>query len=331
MKIGVVGLGQIACDKTMPAIQASQKAELVALSDIRTDWLDTVGARLGVHRLFAEYGEMLAQPDIDIVYVATPNHLHPSQSIQALEAGKHVLCEKPMALNAEDAARMVDAARLNGLMLAINYMSRFHPVLVEAKRLFDAGTIGKLLHARAYFSWYMPESRLSEWRTDPAESGGGPLMDVGVYPFHAMRALTGMRVSEVWSVLGYGRGLSISDVATAVGRLEDGTPVAMESSYDLGYAFEENGFDLVGETGVLRGRGNFGQGPYGSLVVETPDERRQLLLGNDLLPHYYPYLQVVDHLADCIVSGQAPLDSGEATLGDMRLLDVIHQQNAGRR
>ena len=182
---GVLSTAKIGTEQVIPAMQKGQYAEIMAISSRSLDKAQAVAKRLGIPKAYGSYKELLADPEVEAIYNPLPNHLHVSLSIEALEAGKHVLCEKPIALSAAQAQQLVDAARqYPDLKIMEAFMYRFHPQWQKAKELVTTGQIGRLRAIQTFFSYY---------NVDPdnirnmADIGGGGLMDIGCYPISVSR------------------------------------------------------------------------------------------------------------------------------------------------
>jgi xylose dehydrogenase (NAD/NADP) len=172
----------------IPAARASEKVELVAVASRDQHRAEEYAARWGIERAYGSYEALLADPDVDAVYISLPNHLHCEWSIRAVEAGKHVLCEKPLSRRAADVERVFDAAERAGRLVTEAFMYRHHPQTARLVALVREGAIGELRLVRSAFSYalYDPENI----RLRPEAEGGG-LMDVGCYCVSASRLLAG--------------------------------------------------------------------------------------------------------------------------------------------
>ena len=185
----VVGIGDIATRRVIPAIQAEPRSHLAAVVTSHPE----KAAALGV-RACSTLEEALVIPGVDAVYVATPVFLHAPQSIQSLSDGKHVLCEKPMAMNEPEARTMVEAARRAGKMLGIAYYRRCYPKVQRARQLLAAGAIGTpVLAELTNHSWFDGDGARS-WLVDPAKAGGGPLYDIASHRIDVLNFLFGRPV-----------------------------------------------------------------------------------------------------------------------------------------
>ncbi|WP_310830612.1 Gfo/Idh/MocA family protein [Paenibacillus pedocola] len=195
LRWGIIGCAQIATGSVMPAIQESQTGIIAAVASRGLEKSSAVAAEFGIGKAYGSYEELLADEEIDAVYIPLPNHLHREWVIRAAEAGKHVLCEKPIALNSAEAAEMVEACRKAGVHLAEAYMYRHHPRIAELREIVSRGDIGELRSIRGTFT-YNDAGDTSNIRFKSAW-GGGSLYDVGCYPLSAARLLYGAEPEAV--------------------------------------------------------------------------------------------------------------------------------------
>lgn len=195
LRWGIMGCAQIATGSVMPAIQESETGVIQAVASRGLDKSSAVAAEFGIEKAYGSYEELLADPDVDAVYIPLPNHLHCQWVIRAAEAGKHILCEKPIALDSREAADMVEACRKAGVILAEAYMYRHHPRINELQEIIASGEIGELRSIRGTFT-YNDATDTSNIRFKSAW-GGGSLYDVGCYPLTAARLLFGAEPEAV--------------------------------------------------------------------------------------------------------------------------------------
>lgn len=181
-KIGIIGCGGIANGKHMPSLAKQPNAELVAFCDIVEERAKEAAEKFGTPdaSVYTDYRELLKDRSIDIVHVCTPNDSHAEISIAALEAGKHVMCEKPMAKTAADARRMVEAAKRTGKKLSIGYQNRYRPDSQYLKKICDDGELGEIYFAKAHA---IRRRAVPTWGVflDEEKQGGGPLIDIGTH------------------------------------------------------------------------------------------------------------------------------------------------------
>jgi predicted dehydrogenase len=198
LRWGILSTADIARTKVVPGMQRARRSSIVAIASRDAGRAETVAAELGIPRAHASYEALLADPEVDAVYIPLPNHLHAEWSIAAARAGKHVLCEKPLALSADDAQRMIEAANAEGVTLMEAFMYRLHPSWQAVAELVMSGEIGRLVSVQAWFSYFNDDaSNIRNIR----EVGGGALLDIGCYSVNLSRLLFGAEPRHVSAAL----------------------------------------------------------------------------------------------------------------------------------
>jgi len=195
LRWGILGCAAIADRAVIPAIQASETGELVGIASRNEEKAKAKAEQFGIPKSYGSYEALLADPEIDAVYIPLPNHLHKEWTIAAAKAGKHILCEKPLAMDAAEAQEMVDYCREAGVHLAEAFMYRHHPRVARVKEILASGEIGELRAIRGVFT-YNGAANKSDIRQVKAWGGGG-IYDVGVYPLSAARWITGAEPEAV--------------------------------------------------------------------------------------------------------------------------------------
>jgi len=188
LRWGVLSTANIAREKWIPGVRRSpeQRGEVVAIASRDPRLAEDVAAELGIARPHGSYEALLADPEVDAVYVPLPNHRHLEWTIAAARAGKHILCEKPLALTSADAERMVEACEEAGVILMEAFMYRLHPSWLAVRQLLTSGRIGRLQAVQSWFSYYNDDPANIR---NIAEAGGGALMDIGCYSINLSRML----------------------------------------------------------------------------------------------------------------------------------------------
>jgi predicted dehydrogenase len=196
LRWGVLSTASIAQEKWIPGVRRApaQRGEVVAIASRDAAVARAVADRLGIHSAHGSYGALLADPEVEAVYVPLPNHQHLEWTIAAARAGKHVLCEKPLALGAGDAERMVEACADAGVLLMEAFMYRLHPSWLAVRQLLASGRIGRLQAVQSWFSYFNDDPRNIR---NIAEAGGGALMDIGCYSINLSRMLFGAEPERV--------------------------------------------------------------------------------------------------------------------------------------
>lgn len=190
---GLIGAGDIARKRVAPALRDSSGSELVAVSRGRPELAESFARTFGARRWYPRWQELLADRDIEGVYVATPVYLHAEQTIAAAEAGKHVLCEKPMAMHVAECDRMIAACRASNVKLGVAYYRHFYPVVARVKSIMASGEIGEAVLAQiSAFEWFNPQpDHPRYWLTRKAHAGGGPMFDFGCHRLEVLLNLFG--------------------------------------------------------------------------------------------------------------------------------------------
>ena len=210
---GVLSTANIGMENVTPAIQQAENCEVVAIASRDQDRSRAAAGRLGIPNAYGSYEALLADDQVDVVYIPLPNNLHAEWTEKAASAGKHILCEKPLAMNAAQAAEMVQACDEAGVKLAEAFMYRHHPTWVEAMRLIGRGVIGELQGVQSWFSYFNDDPDNIRNRM---ENGGGALMDVGCYNINLSRMLFGAEPVRIGAAVRRDPDMGIDTVTSAV-------------------------------------------------------------------------------------------------------------------
>jgi predicted dehydrogenase len=211
---GVLSTAKIGVAKVIPAMQAGEHCEIVAISSRDPEKAQAAAEQLGIPNAYGSYEELLAAPEVDAVYNPLPNHLHVPWSIMALEAGKHVLCEKPVAMTAAEAQELVDAAQTHPHLKVMEaFMYRHHPQWQLARQLVADGKIGELRTIQSFFSYYNVDPNNIR---NMADIGGGGLMDIGCYCISYSRFIFGSEPQRVFGIVEHDPQLKTDRLASGV-------------------------------------------------------------------------------------------------------------------
>jgi predicted dehydrogenase len=249
----------------IPVLRSSPRHALAAVASRTLDRAREYAAEWQIPRALGSYESLIADPEIDAIYISIPNSLHADWTIRALEAGKHVLCEKPLALTTEDVERIAETARRSGRIASEAFMYRSHPLTMAADALLRAGRIGALRLIRGAFTF--PLTRDPDIRLDPT-LGGGSLWDVGCYPVSYSCLLTGEAPRDVvgWQELSpSGVDLAFSGML----RFPSGIVAQFDSGFRAAFRAE---MEMVGTEGMIRVERAFKGGPDSRLLLTRNDE-----------------------------------------------------------
>ncbi|HEX4011840.1 MAG TPA: Gfo/Idh/MocA family oxidoreductase [Solirubrobacteraceae bacterium] len=267
---GFVGASLWARERLVPAVQATDGAEPVAVFSTSTERGQRFARDCGVPRAYDALDDLLADPDIDIVYVSTTNDLHAPQTIAAAAAGKHVLCEKPIATTLADAREMVRACELAGVVLAVNHHLRGAATIGAIRQLLQEGALGDLVSAHVAFLSLLPVAMRS-WRLQRPEAGGGVVLDLTVHSADTIRSLLGDEIVEVTAVTSsgeLGNGV-VEDTAMGVMRTGRGPLVGFHDSFAVPHASNE--LEIHGTEGSVFARDVLGPDPIGRIWLRRGD------------------------------------------------------------
>jgi len=292
----VAGIGDIARKRVIPAIQAEPRS---ALYGFVTRTPAKAAAYPGA-RTWASVEEAIADPAVDAVYIALPVALHADAAIAALRAGKHVLCEKPMAMNFAEAERMVTegwaANRNSGRLFGVAYYRRLYPKLIRAKQLIAEGAIGRPLLAEANcHSWFEIAGR--EWLADPALSGGGPLYDIASHRIDAMNFLFGKPERAFGLLSNAVHRIEVEDSATVLMGFPSGVHAVVDVRWNSRVARDQ--FRIIGENGEIN-----------LDPLNGPDLRVTNTAGSrteQLPPHANLHFPIVENFVDAVLANDPSL------------------------
>jgi predicted dehydrogenase len=184
LRWGVLSTAKIGLNKVIPGMQRGElcSVEAIASRDLAT--AQAAAGKLGIAKAYGSYEELLADPDVDAVYIPLPNHLHVPWTVKAAEAGKHVLCEKPISLTAAEAETLLEVRDRTGVTIGEAFMVDCHPQWIRLRELLRSGAVGELRAVQGFFSYYNVDPKNIR---NQADLGGGALMDIGCYMVHGAR------------------------------------------------------------------------------------------------------------------------------------------------
>lgn len=277
----------------LPPLRASTRNELTAVASRDLGRAQAYAREWGIPRVFGSYEAMLADPDVDVIYNPLPNSLHTEWTIKAAQAGKHVLCEKPLALTVEEVDAMAAAAKKAGVVLMEAFMYRHHPQTLRAQELVQGGAIGKLQVIHGSFTFMITDE--DDVRLD-SSLGGGSIWDIGCYPISYARLIAGAEPVEVfgWQITGAKSGVD----ETFTGQLR--FPNNVYAQFDCGFRtpFRAH-MELVGNEGSLTIAHPFQPRLNERMILVNGDKEEILTTpGEDL------YLGEVENMADAILDGK---------------------------
>ncbi|GCE49432.1 putative dehydrogenase [Thermosporothrix hazakensis] len=313
---GILGTAQISIRAVAPAIQASTNGRLVAVASRDPQKAADLYSFVPGLRIYADYQELLDDPAIDAVYIPLPNSLHAEWAIKAAEAGKHVLCEKPLAVTVEEAKEMIEAAEEHNVLLMEAFMYRFHPQIQWALKQIHAGEIGQIKLVRASFTIDIRDEP-ENIRLKP-ELAGGSLVDLGCYAVNLCHAVYGQAP----------RSVSARVHVVKPG----GVDLAMAAILDYGegrYGLIDSGFEGPRRQSVEI------VGDLGTLTIPVPFAIRNMegivfaMKNGQMAERNFPmvdqYQLQVEHFAECVLTGKEPERSLSESLENLATIEAIYE------
>jgi 1,5-anhydro-D-fructose reductase (1,5-anhydro-D-mannitol-forming) len=270
MNWGLIGASTIAKQHMVAAIRAHKGNEVRAIASGSLARAQSFAEECQITAAYSSVPELLADPTIDAVYISTTNELHHSQVLLAAAAGKHILCEKPLALNVGDAIEMVQACRAAGVVMATNHHLRNAASHRKMKELISSGAIGKVLFARVFHAVYLPPN-LQGWRLDKPSAGGGVILDISVHDIDTLRFTLN---AEPVKATGISQSASLAkagleDGVMGIVEFDNGTLVQIHDAFTVKHA--DTGIEYHGEKGSIFGRNVMTQQPIGSIELRTSE------------------------------------------------------------
>jgi predicted dehydrogenase len=313
---GLIGCGDISQKRVAPALRDLDNCELVAVTRAKTELAEESAREFGARRWYKTNEELLNDGEVEAVYIATPHNQHTEQAIASAEAGKHVLCEKPLALNAADARRIIEACAANGVKLGVAYYRHHYPVISRVKDIVGSGEIGKvtMVQINAFESHQFPPGHPRYWTTLKQYAGGGPMMSFGCHRIEVMMSLLG-RVTEVASQLAnslYDR--DVEDNSAAVLHFENGALGVL--SINKVVREPHDTLDVYGSKGSL----HVPVLNKGALRVWTPEGERT----EEHPPHENIHQPLIEDFAEAVLKDREPVVNGQVGLRVQEVLDQIY-------
>ncbi|MBI3945302.1 MAG: Gfo/Idh/MocA family oxidoreductase [Armatimonadetes bacterium] len=336
--VGIIGSGAIAQQVHIPGYQKLPNVEVLAVADINPAAAETAATQFKIPHQFTDYEDLLKMPEIQAVSVCTPNYAHKDATIAAAKAGKHILCEKPIALNAREGREMVQVCRANGVKLQIGYCQRFSGNATALKRFIDQGALGEVYYARAQA---LRRRGIPGWGvfTQKDKQGGGPLIDIGVHildlTIHLMGhpkpvSVSGMSTARFGTregVLGLmgqwdPKVFTVEDFAVGLVKFANGAALVLESSFCANIEKDVMNTQLLGtEGGATLSPPTLFREEAGALTVS------QITTVQQVQSHHAEIAAFIE----AIVNDTEPLVTGEQGLTVARIIDAIYEsQETGR-
>ena len=342
--VGVIGAGTIAERNRLPGYQKQADARILAVADVNGERAKAIAAKVGAPQSYTDYHELLANPEVQAVSVCTPNFQHAPVSIDALRAGKHVLCEKPPAISTEEARRVEEAARSSGRVYMVCLNHRFRPEVQQLRRYVEAGDLGEVYYAKT--SMLRRRGSPGGWFAQKQLSGGGALIDIGVHCLDFTRWILGLPKPR--HVLGIARQKigsyfleehrsytpadqrgqarqenwagDADELAVAVVRMEPDITLLLEVSWALNLEKDTGGTEVFGtKAGARLEPLTIFSEEKGRLIDKTPRVQP--------IPYAETHARAIRHFLDCIQEGTHPMSDAAQAVVTLQILDAIYESS----
>lgn len=325
IKVGIIGCGKIAQVRHIPEYSANPHAQVYGFYDINQERARALAERFG-GKAYASYEDLLADPQIEAVSVCAANHAHAEISIAALKAGKHVLCEKPMAITLEQCEAMVEAAERSGKYLMIGQNQRLAKAHKKAKELIEQGAIGKVLTFRTIFGHGGPETwsvdpGKNTWFFDKTKAAMGAMADLGIHKTDMIQYVLGSKIVRTQAVLttldkrdATGSLIGVDDNAICIYQMENGVIGTMTASWTY-YAAEDNTTVIYGTKGELR---LYDDPKYSVQQINADGTRIDYQIDQIQTNDNQTASGIIDLFVECLVEKKQPEISGANVLHAMK-------------
>jgi predicted dehydrogenase len=339
LNFGVIGAGGIASRRTIPGMLKTKNCRVVAVMD--TVDPERVAAQYKIPRAYGREADLLADSEVEAVYIASPVHCHARQIEMAAAAGKHILCEKPLTLSVEQARQAVAVCRKRRVFLQEGYMMKFHGAHAKIKQLIDEGRLGKIVYLRAQLSCWYPKIE-GAWRQDPKKGGGGALIDMASHlydlleyfagPIKRIGALTGTLVQDYRP----------EDASTTLLEFASGAQATVDCFFCIPDAASRTRLEIYGSGGAVFSEGTIGQSQGGKLeaILDLGAAGYDAAQSKDVVrkferipfPAVDPYAAECGYFADCVLRNEPPaINDPSSALRSMTRIEKAYAAAKGRR
>jgi len=300
-------------DALLNPLKVSRRNQLVAVSSRTQDKAEAYARKIKIKRAYGSYQALLADPEIDVIYNPLPNHLHAEWTIKAVQAGKHVLCEKPLALTVQEVDAIADASGESGKVVAEAFMYRTHAQSSKVKEIVESGKLGKVKLIHGSFTFVMTNP--DDYRWNP-EMGGGGLWDIGCYPLSFMRMVLSTEPLEV-----YGREVKGPSGVDEVFAAQMRFPNDVFAHFDCSIKIPFHVFmEIIGDEGTLIIPKPFNPGAREKLFLIKGNKTETIALkGTD------PYVSEVEDMSDAILLGRPPRVSLADSRGNVAVIQALFE------
>lgn len=339
LKWGIIGCGGIADRRTLPGMMLTDNSVPYAVMDADAAVAEKVKEKYGAEYAFNNYEDVLALPDVDVVYIASPVFCHKEQALAAAKAGKHILIEKPIGINLEETLEIIDACKKAGVKLGVGFMMRYHAYHQEMKRFIADGNLGQIVSMRAQFTCWYPEIK-GAWRQNKALSGGGALADLGVHCIDLLQYISGLNAVEC---VGFATtntfGYNVDDTASLIMKMENGALAYVDCNFNIPDSATKCPIEFYGTKGSMVAIGTLSQEEGGKVeILACPDNaeydpmQAHTAVQSQALEVEFGnmYKKEIEAFANAVINDTEPPVNAENTLFVHKVIDAIYKNGGGK-
>ena len=338
---GIIGAGGIARRRTIPALNLISNAQVTAVMDKNEQVLEELREEFGIEYGYTQEAQILENPDVDAVYIASPVAFHKDQARRVLDAGKHLLIEKPVAMDGRETKELSDYAAGKGLCAGVGMLMRFHGGHMRIKELLREGILGDIVSCRAQLTCWFPKME-GNWRQIKAISGGGALMDMGIHCIDLLRYLLDDEVEKVCGMADHRTfDYEVEDSVSAVLRMHKGAACYIDANFNIPDDAAHCPLEIYGTKGSVIASGTIGQDGKGEILLTLSDsdkgyessQVRSESGGAQKLDfeHVNMYARQLEEFSDCILNSLPPRTSLTDAVKTMRVVDAIYRSSSEER
>ena len=328
---GVIGCGWVARDYGIPAILEAENAGLVAVGDKDFDSLETIAPNKNLTRT-TDLDEFLKTENLDAVYIATPNDSHRFLTEKCAAAGKHVLCEKPMATSFKDARAMTEICAANNVQYATAFDQRFQARHLKLKNLIEADTLGAISAVKIHYACWLPADWCADnWRVDEKIAGGGAFIDLAPHGIDLAQVLTGEKLTDFACF--FQRKIhdyAVDDGAAAIGKFAGGALFSLNVAYNCPDEFPRRTLEIIGSERMAIATNTMGQTSGGELILVDRTGRREEIFVDEA-DDVSPFRRQIETFADCLLNKKPFPFSPAHDLTTMRIIEIAMENETPKR
>lgn len=338
VKWGVIGAAGIADRRTIPGMMLAKNAELVAVMEVSMELAEKIRAKYNAKKAYDSADALLADPEIEAVYIASPVVYHKDQAIKAAKAKKHLLLEKPISLTTEEGAEVLKTCREEGVLAATGFMMRYHAYHQKMKDIVQSGKLGNIVSCRAQLTCWYPGIE-GAWRQKQSLSGGGAMMDMGVHCIDLLQYITGKKAKKVAGFSGNKTfNYEVEDSSSAMLELEDNIYAYVESNFNIPDAAARCRMEIYGTKGSLLAEGTIGQVEGGkvetyfsedSLGYNAQQDRNENSTGLLEAEFGNMYTKEIESFSESILTGKALEVPAEDALQVQKVVEAVYESSSG--